>query len=395
MPSSFRVAREDARAPARAAAAGALGRGQVTIAEIWGIPISVHASWLIVFALVTWSLAAGYFPTEFPGWSLASYWLLGALTALVFFASILVHELGHSWVALRNGIPIRGITLFVFGGVAQISREPASPGVEFRVALAGPVTSLGLAALFGGAWLLMKDVGLVAGPALWLGRINLMVGLFNLVPGFPLDGGRLLRAVAWRMTGSFQRATRVASIAGRLVAMGLMGIGLLTVLRGNVLGGVWLLLIGWFLDNAAGATQAQAGLRELLRDATVAQAMTHECSRVTRDRTLGQLVHEEVLGAGRRCFFVTDDGRLSGLVTLHQIKGVSPERRDQVTVEEIMTPAAQLIVARPEESMLSALERMDGANVAQLPVMAEGELTGMIGREQILHYVRTRAELGV
>jgi len=381
---------------ARASAAGPpLTKGRVTIVEIWGIPIAVHASWLVVFALVTWSLAAGYFPMEFPGWARASYWLTSALTALVFFASILIHELGHSWVALRNGIPIRGITLFVFGGVAQISREPASPGAEFRIALAGPATSLALAAVFAGVWLLSRPVVLVAGPALWLARINLMVGLFNLLPGFPLDGGRLLRAVAWRFTGSFHRATRAASVAGRLVAVGLMGIGVFTVLGGNVLGGIWLLFIGWFLDNAAAATQAQAGLRELLRDVTVAQAMTRECSRVARDRTLGQLVHEEVLGAGRRCFFVTDEGRLRGLVTLHQIKEVSPERRDAVRVEEIMTPAAQLSVVSPGESMLAALEKMDGANVAQLPVMEDGELLGMIGREQVLHYVRTRAELGV
>ena len=294
------------------------------IARIWGIGISVHVSWLVVFALVTWSLAAGYFPTECPGWARATYWLTGALTALVFFLSILIHELGHSWVALRYGIPIRGITLFVFGGVAQIGREPASPAAEFRIALAGPMTSLGLAALFAMSWFVTREITLVAGAAFWLARVNLMVGLFNLVPGFPLDGGRLLRAVAWHWTGSFNRATRVAYIGGRLVSAALMGIGVFTALGGNVLGGAWLLLIGWFLENAAAATVADSVLRALLRDVTVAQAMTRECSRVAGDRTLGQLVREEVLGAGRRCFLVTDEGRLAGLVTLHQIKQVSP-----------------------------------------------------------------------
>jgi Zn-dependent protease len=379
----------------RQSASRPLAKGRVEIARIWGIGISVHVSWLVVFALVTWSLAAGYFPTEFPGWARATYWLTGALTALVFFLSILIHELGHSWVALRYGIEIRGITLFVFGGVAQMSSEAASPAAEFRISLAGPLTSLGLAALFAAAWFATRAITLVAGAALWLARVNLMVALFNLVPGFPLDGGRLLRAVAWHWTGSFNRATRVASIAGRLVSAVLMGIGVFSALGGNVLGGVWLLLIGWFLENAAAATQAEAGLRALLRDVTVGQAMTHECSRVAGDRTLGQLVREEVLGAGRRCFLVTDDGRLEGLVTLHQIKQVPPERRDTVRVDEVMTPAAKLAVVRPADSMLAALQRMDDDDVAQLPVIADGKLLGMIGREEILHYVRTRAELGV
>ena len=374
---------------------GKLMAGRLKVGEIWGIPITLHASWLLVFGLVTWSLAAAYFPTEYPGWTRAAYWLAGALTSIAFFASVLVHELGHSWVALRNGIPIRGITLFVFGGVAQISREPATPGVELRIALAGPATSLGLAGLFRGIALLMGDTVLVAAPAIWLARINLMVALFNLVPGFPLDGGRLLRAVIWRWTGSFHRATQAASVAGRLVALALMGYGVITVLGGDVLGGMWIVFIGWFLDNAAAATQAQANLRELLRDVTVAQAMTRDCPRVPRDRTLEQLVQEEVLGAGRRCFFVTDDGRLCGLVTLHHIKSIPLERRSVVRAEDVMTRTEQLTLVGPEESMLAALEKMDDANVAQMPVVAGGELLGMIGREQIVRYLRARAELGV
>jgi Zn-dependent protease/CBS domain-containing protein len=379
---------------ARGSARPRLAGGRLEIARIWGIPIGVHASWLVVFALVTWSLAAGYFPEEFKGWARATYWLVGTLTALVFFVSVLVHELGHSWVALRHGIPIRGITLFVFGGVARLDQEPGSPAAELKVALAGPLTSFGLAALFAGTWLLARDVAVVAGPALWLARINAMVALFNLVPGFPLDGGRVLRALVWAATGSFHRATAAASVAGRVFAVGLMGIGAVTALGGNVLGGVWFLFIGWFLDNAAAATQAQTGLSELLRGATVAQAMTRECSRVPPDRTLGRLVREEVLGSGRRCFLVTDDRRLRGLVTLHQIKQVSPEDRDAVTAEEVMTPVDKLAVVGPGETLLAALQKMDDGDVAQLPVIAGDELLGLIGREQILHYVRTRAEIG-
>jgi Zn-dependent protease len=374
---------------------GKLSDGRLKVGEIWGIPIALHASWLLVFGLVTWSLAAGYFPSGYPGWTRTAYWLAGALTALAFFLSILVHELGHSKVALRNGIPIRGITLFVFGGVAQISREPGSPAVELRIALAGPLTSLGLAGVFGGIARLTADTVFVAAPAIWLARINFTVALFNLVPGFPLDGGRLLRAVVWRWTGSFHRATRAASVAGRLVALALMGFGVITALGGNVLGGMWIVFIGWFLDNAASAAQAQASLQEVLRDVTVVQAMTRECPRVPRDRTLDRLVQEEVLGAGRRCFFVTDDGRLRGLVTLHHVKSVPRERWSAVRAEDVMTGFDQLAMVGPEESMLAALQKMDDANVAQVPVVHGGELLGMIGREHVLRYLRARAELGV
>ncbi len=363
--------------------------------EVWGIPVWLHFSWFLVFGLVTWSLASGYFPEEYPGWAGATYWLVGALTAVAFFGSVLVHELGHSWVALRHGLPIRSITLFVFGGVAQIGREPEAPGVEFKIAIAGPLTSFALALIFGSLWLLGLDILPLAAAAIWLARINLMVAAFNLVPGFPLDGGRIFRALVWRWSGSFRRASRAAVTVGQLVALGLVGLGVLGMLRGDPLGGMWLVLIGWFLQNAARASQAEATLRELLRDATVRQAMTRECRRVERGSTLEQLVEEEVLGAGRRCFVVTDDGRLRGLLTLHEVKAVPRERWPKITVGEVMKPAAQVRAVSPHDDLLSALQKMDDAGVGQLPVVAGEELMGMIGREQILHYVRARTELGV
>ncbi len=370
-------------------------KSRLEIIEVGGIPIRIHLSWLLVFGLVTWSLAAGYFPGEYPGWTAGSYWAIGAVTALAFFASILIHELGHSWVARRNGIPIESITLFVFGGVARISREPDTPGVEFRMALAGPVTSFVLAGLFAGAWQLAREVPLLAAPAIWLARINFMVAVFNLVPGFPLDGGRLLRAAVWRFTGSLHRASRVASFTGQLVAFGLIGWGILTVMGGNVIGGMWLAFIGWFLQNAAAHSHAEANLRELLRDVTVAEAMTSDCRRTERGASLDRIVREEVLGAGRRCFAVTEGGRLTGLLTLHEIKAIPQERWAVVTAGEVMTPAEKVTAVEPKADLLTALKKMDDANVAQMPVLAGGELVGMIGREQILHYVRVRGELGV
>jgi Zn-dependent protease/CBS domain-containing protein len=370
-------------------------KSRLEIIEVGGIPIRIHLSWLLVFGLVTWSLAAGYFPGEYPGWTAGSYWAIGAVTALAFFASILIHELGHSWVARRNGIPIESITLFVFGGVARISREPDTPGVEFRMAIAGPVTSFVLAGLFAGAWQVAREVPLLAAPAIWLARINFMVAVFNLVPGFPLDGGRLFRAAVWHFTGSLRRASRVASFTGQLVAFGLIGWGILTVMGGNVIGGMWLAFIGWFLQNAAAHSHADADLRELLRDVTVAQAMTPDCRRIERGASLERIVREEVLGAGRRCFTVTEGGRLTGLLTLHEIKAVPQERWAAVTAGDVMTPAEKVTAVEPKADLLTALKKMDDANVAQMPVLAGGELVGMIGREQILHYVRVRGELGV
>jgi Zn-dependent protease/CBS domain-containing protein len=368
---------------------------RLQVVEVGGIPIRIHLSWLLVFGLVTWSLAAGYFPTEYPGWTGPTYWVIGAVTAIAFFASILVHELGHSWIARRNGIPIRSITLFVFGGVARIAREPETPGAEFRIAIAGPATSFALAGLFAGAWLLVRDVPLLAAPAVWLARINFMVAAFNLVPGFPLDGGRLFRAVVWHLTGSLTRASRIAAVAGQAVAFGLIGLGILTVMQGNLIGGTWLAFIGWFLQNAAAHSHAEADLRQMLRDVTVAQAMTSDCRRIERGASLERIVREEVLGAGRRCFTVTEGARLTGLLTLHEIKAVPQDRWAAVTAGEIMTPVEKVTSVEPQTDLLTALEKMDDVDVAQMPVLTNGELVGMIGREQILHYVRVRGELGL
>lgn len=222
-----------------------------------------------------------------------------------------------------------------------------------------------------------------------------LVGLFNLIPGFPLDGGRVFRAVVWRWTGSFHRATRTAAVTGQLVALGFIGVGLLTALRGDAYGGIWMALIGWFLQNAAAIGHAQARLRELLRGVTVAQAMTLDCHRVAGDWTFERLVHQEVLGAGRRCFFVVDDGKLLGLLTLHEVKSVPRERWGEVTAQEVMTPASRLSTVGPQEDLFLALEKMDDARVSQLPVLDGDRLLGAVGREEILHYIRVRAELGV
>jgi len=349
---------------------------------------------------VTWSLALGYFPNEYPALPAATYWLLGAMTSLLFFGSVLLHELGHSVVALRHHIPVRSITLFIFGGVAHIGSEPRSPGAEFRIAIAGPLTSLALAAGFGALWL-VDQVGtkhlspLLAAPSVWLARINLLLALFNLIPGFPLDGGRILRALVWRVTGSFYRATRVATFTGQITAFGFIAWGLYTLFGGNVFNGLWLVFIGWFLQNAAAASYAQANLQQSLHGVTVAQVMARDCLKVSPHVSLAYLVEEKVLTSGQRCFLVAEDDQLRGMVTLRDIAAVPKGTWSRVTVGQAMVPRERLILMRDDTELLEALQKMDDANVAQVPVVEGDRIVGLLSREQVLHYLRIRAELGI
>lgn len=367
----------------------------IKLGQMWGIPIGLHASWFIIFFLVTWSLAAGYFPVEYPNLPASTYWILGAVTSLLFFGSVLLHELGHTWVALRNGIPVRAITLFLFGGVAQIAREPQTPGVEFRIAIAGPLTSLGLALMFEGLWVLDQHILYLAAPSIWLARINFMLAVFNLIPGFPLDGGRVLRAIVWRISGSFQRATQVATFAGQLIAFGFIGVGLFTIVGGNVFNGLWLVFIGWFLQNAAAASYLHANLQQSLHDVRVAQVMMRDCAKVSERLPLGQLVEEQVLTGAQRCFFVTDNGRLRGMLTLRDVAAIPREQWPLVTTGQAMAPWERLVRVQPNTELLVALQAMDDANVAQVPVVDGETIVGVLSREQVLHYIRIRAELGM
>ncbi len=367
----------------------------VRLGRILGIPVGLHISWFLIFGLVTWSLAVGYFPTEYPSLPTSAYWGLGAMTSLLFFGSVLAHELSHSVVALRNQIPVRGITLFIFGGVAQIGREPPNAGAEFRIALAGPLTSLGLGLGFGGLWLLDQAIPYLAAPSLWLMRINLILAGFNLIPGFPLDGGRVLRAIVWQITGNFQKATRVATFTGQLTAFGFIGFGLLTILSGNFFNGLWLAFIGWFLQNAAASSYAQANLQQSLRDVTVSQVMSRDCLLVPGQMPLAQLVEEQILSGGRRCFFVADEDRLRGVLTLADITRVPKANWGHTPLEQVMVPWERTVKVQPDTALLAALQIMDDANVNQVPVVQGGQMVGMLSREQLLRYIRTRAELGI
>jgi len=367
----------------------------VTLGRVWGIPVGLHLSWFIVFGLITWSLAAGYFPAEYPELTPVAYWFLGAATSVLFFGSVLLHELGHSILAIRNQVPVHSITLFIFGGVARISREPRTPGAEFRIAIAGPLTSLALAAAFFGLWQLDRHIPYLAAPSLWLARINLILAIFNMIPGFPLDGGRVLRSVVWKFTGNYLRSTQIATSAGQLFAFGFIAIGIYTVLRGNFFNGLWLVFIGWFLQNAAVASYAQANLRQLLRGVRVAQVMSTECPRIPGHLSISRVVNDYVLNGGNRCFLVTEGDQLRGMLTLRDISGLQRANWEQTTSEEVMLPWEKLIRVHPAMELIEAFQKMDDHNVAQLPVVEEDRLLGMLSRDQVLHYIRLRGEIGV
>jgi Zn-dependent protease/CBS domain-containing protein len=359
-----------------------------------GIPIGVDYSWFLIFALLTWMLAGSYYPAEFKTWPPLLYWVMGAVTALMLFASVLLHELGHSVVALRYKVPVRSVTLFLFGGVTQSGAEPPSAVAEFFIAIAGPIVSIALALVF----LVMKP--LVAGSEpLWglvkyLTFINVALALFNLIPGYPLDGGRVFRAIVWAITRNMRRAPRMAANVGRFFGFLLIFVGVFRMLNGDVLNGLWIAFIGWFLDHAA-TLQVQHGLvQDLLAGHKVSHAMISHCATVPADVTLQQLVDDYILGHGLRCFLVNRGAKTVGLVTLHRIREVPRPTWTTVTAAKVMLPLEQLKRTSPDTELWTALQQMDRDGVNQLPVVTDSQVVGLLSREDVITFLRTLQELG-
>jgi Zn-dependent protease/CBS domain-containing protein len=372
---------------------GSTMRGSLSLGRILGIPIRLHASWFLIAILVTWTLAAGYFPQENPGWTPTAYWVVGAITSLLLFASVLLHELGHSVLALREDVPVKSITLFIFGGVAQIGREPPTAGAEFRIAIAGPLTSLGLAAAFGGLGALLADYALLATPLAYLGRINLLLALFNMIPGFPLDGGRVLRAALWHFGGSLRSATRWASMAGQAIAFLFISLGVIQFLFGSWVNGLWFAFIGWYLNGAARASYQQAALRDILTTVKARNVGVEQCAPVASDVRLDQLVEERILQEGQRCFFVTESDNAQGVVTLDDVRAFSQDQRSALTAGQIMRPVGTILPAHADDDAWSLVQRMSEEGVSEIPVTDNGQLLGLITREKLFNYFRLRSEL--
>ncbi len=359
------------------------------LGRVAGIELLVDYSWLLIFALVTFSLAQQFAAAE--GVLGIDAWFAAALVSLVFFASILLHELGHSLTAQRLGIRVRSITLFLFGGVAELSSEAKRPREEIIVALAGPLVSVLLGLLFLGLAAGVGEAGLTGRGLGWLGRINLLLAAFNVVPGFPLDGGRVLRGVLWSISGDFTRATRVAGACGAAFAWFLMGVGALgAVLGGQLVGGIWLVLIGWFLLSAARATVGQEALQRALARVSVRDTLVPVSGALlSGNESVAEVLDTMVLRQGRRTFFVVDpEGRLRGLVTLRELAQTPPAARDTTLAAQVMLGAEQLAVASPSDSGEAALSRMVELGVNQLPVISDGRLVGAVTREALLGVVR-------
>lgn len=364
----------------------------IRIARIWGIPIGLHPSWFLIFALVTWSLAGSILPGEYPGSAPWLVWLLGLVTSLLFFASVLAHELGHAFIALRNHIPVRSINLFFFGGLAQIGREPRLPGEEFRIAIAGPLVSLGLALVFQSVALAEESLPWLAASMAYLARINFILALFNLIPGFPLDGGRVLRALIWWTTKSYSRATRFASFSGQLIAFGFLGFAVTSAFSGNFVNGLWLGMIGLFLQNAAAGAAQQGQIQERLGGITVGQVMSRDIAVVPGEITLDRLVQESASGQWVHNFLVKDEGLVPGLLTWRDIGTVPRQIWYRVTAGQVMKPWLNWQPVSPETSLLAALQQMEETNQAMLPVVQGTAVAGLLSREQVLRYLRTQGQ---
>jgi Zn-dependent protease len=370
-------------------------RHTIPLGSVFGIPIGVDHSWFLVFILLTWLLAANYYPAEFHAASVVQYWAIGAVTAILFFVSVVLHELGHSVIALHYRIPVRSITLFIFGGIAQIGAEPPHAAAEFWIAVAGPVVSIALAGLCH----LLVPLWSAGTPLFamveYLAFINLALALFNLIPGFPLDGGRVFRAIVWGISGSFSRATAIAAQVGRFFAYAFIILGVWQMFLGNLINGLWIAFIGWFLETAARSQLMRQRIDDMLSGHKVSEAMHRGDPEVPASTTLEELVDSHVLGAGRRSLLVEQDGNVVGLLTLHRIKDVPRERWAVTSASEAMIPRDQMRWVRPDAELATALRSMDRDGVNQLPVMSNGHAEGMLTREDAISYLHLLQELGI
>ena len=384
---------------------GVIMRGSWRIGRIMGIDITVDVSWFIIAFLLIYTLGFLQFPRELhprafvPRADITSV-ALGIATCLLLFASVLAHELSHSWMAIQRGIPVSRITLFIFGGVAQIANEPDRPITEFLIAIMGPLMSLALAALFGAGWIWARilDSSQLLGSSLaplvimtgLLAEINAQLAIFNLAPGFPLDGGRVFRAILWGVTHNLRRATWWATRAGQLIALALIGIGawlFFTQFDGS---GIWFALIGFFLWSAAGEGYRQMLLTETLRGVTVQQLMTRGVETISPDLTLAEFVDRHLIPTREQTFAVAHESTLQGIISIDEIKRISRAEWNARRVRDAMTPLAALEAVAPEQPAAAAMAKLSSSDALELPVFEAGQLVGFIGRAELLRFLQLK-----
>jgi Zn-dependent protease/predicted transcriptional regulator len=368
-------------------------RSQIKLGRLFGIQIGLHYSWFLIALLIVLSLSSQFHGSN-PEWGDGVILVLAVATAMLFFVSLLLHELAHSLVASSNNLPVKEITLFALGGVSQIEKNPTSAKLEFWMALVGPMTS----AVIGAMCLLAAHAvgGASSKPGmamlLWLGYINLALATFNMIPGYPLDGGRVLRAIIWWKTGDPDRSTQVAATAGQVVAFCFIAFGIFRFFGGAGIGGLWIAFIGWFLLQAARESSVRVGLAHALKGVRVADVMTRDCPTIDGWLNLQNFVEHELLRTGRRCFIVVDKGEMSGLVTPQEITGIDRAKWPFTTVHDVMRPIGDVRSVAPDTPLQSALESMSRDDLNELPVVSDGHLEGVLSQAQIISYLQTNAE---
>lgn len=364
------------------------------IGKIGGIEIGIHWSWIFIFLLLTWSFATGTLDHFFPNWSTAAKWIAGGATSLIFFVSLLLHELAHSFVAKSKGIEVRGITLFVLGGVSNLSREPRSAKEEFEISVVGPLTSLMLGGVFGLGWVVIRywSPG-IAGVSAQLAVINALIAAFNMLPGFPLDGGRVFRSIVWSRNRNMLSATRTASLVGEGVAYLLMGLGVIFFFFGLLIDGVWFFIIGLWLRGLSAASYQQMLAEVTLEGVTAGEAASHDCQSVPPDISIEQIVDSYVLSRNVRCFPVQSGDDLLGLSTLEDIRHVPRDQWPLTPISSTMTAFDRLHAVAPTEDLRHVLQVMAQADINQVPVVDGHRLIGLISRSDIIRLMQTRREM--
>ncbi len=370
---------------------------QIRLFKVLGIPIRLDYSWFLIFLLVTWTLAAGYFPQHYPSLTTFTYWIMGAVAALFLFFSVLFHELCHSYIAEKSGIPIRGITLFIFGGVAEITKEPPDPKTEFKVAVAGPLSSFFLSAIFfstaslAGRYALNPSISAVL---TYLGLINIVLGGFNLIPGFPLDGGRILRALLWHRMGDLKKATYISSRIGAGFGLFLIIMGVFNFFSGDFISGIWFVFIGFFLRQAAEGGYRQVLLKQSLTGIFIKDLMISEVVSIPEDTNIDTAVDEYFFKYRYDSFPVVSDRKIRGLISLENIKDLPKEQWSITRVGAVMDSDLDKLIIKPEEEAVNALAKMIKEGVGRLLVVEDGNLLGLITRRDILQLFKIKTDLG-
>ncbi len=371
----------------------------IKIGSIAGIDIKIHWSWFAIFFLLTWFLATGFYGDVYETWSRTEAWAASIVTTILFFSSILLHELSHSIVARRLGLPVKDITLFIFGGVSSLGAEPTDAKQEFKVAIVGPLTSFaigiiaGIIALIG----LLNDLEdtVPFAIAAYLFVINIAVGIFNMLPGFPLDGGRVLRSALWGRSGDMLRATRWASTAGTVISFGLIAIGVVSILFGSFIGGVWFIVIGWFLRNSAESSYQQLVLRRTLEGVKVREMLNRGFHPAPPDMPLDEVVTGLMFGHSQRCVPIVVADDLLGLISMRDLHKVATDQWPETSAFRAMTPKEQLHIVAPDDDLTRALEIMASHDIHQLPVIDSRSVLGFVTRADVLRLIQIRSQLSV